>query len=427
MKVLNSSSAPKDKPYYIIIGQGTPQQQMYLIEPPSQPAVQPSNKVIVPAPKPVNQLSNKVIVPAPKLANQPSNNKVIVPNPQPAVQPSNKVIVPAPNLFRGQSESNIIAQPSTGIKGQTLTSKSGQSTLKFQGQTPNKLVFNHTPGKSLLQSDVGSTVQHPKPGSEQLPTTGAQSVIDLTDTSVCPERSQMEGDKVVHVDVPAVEEKNTDGKLSCDNTDTVKQSDKSSAEKPNRFYKFCSISDPRNTNSVTKTPHKPQEPATPVLFGGNSQEEEEEHKEATKTSAVSTTSRKPLFRKTRKDSSKELVDTVQVNDSDEEFKSTRQSTEAKEVEVSPKKRLKDSESKKGASEKEEACHLRTRRGPRGQKRISAQKPNLRVSKRKKGVEFVEDEEDCKENQVNRTVYVNVLEIHTTLYLVVILYIYTMCI
>ena len=38
MMAINSPSAPKDKPFYVIIGQGTPQQQMYLIEPPPKPS-----------------------------------------------------------------------------------------------------------------------------------------------------------------------------------------------------------------------------------------------------------------------------------------------------------------------------------------------------------------------------------------------------
>ncbi|XP_048740276.2 Fanconi anemia group J protein homolog [Ostrea edulis] len=348
MKVINSSSAPKNKAYYIIIGQGTPQQQMYLIEPPAQPAIQPSKKVIV----------------------------------------------PSPNLSRGQIVNNIVRQPGT-------PATKGQCTMEVQGQTPNKLPFNHTPGKSLLVK-VGSTAHQPKTcttGNEHLNTTGAQSVIDLTDNSEQPQKSQVEKDKVVDIDVQAVEEKNIDGKLICGNVDAVKQNDNSPAEKSNRFYKFCSINDPRNINSVTKTPNKAQEPVTPVLFGGNSQEEEEENKESTQTSAVSTT-RKPLFRKTKKDNSKESSDTVQINDSEEEFKTTRQSTAATEVEASPKKTVKDSDQKR-SSEKEEVCHLKTRRGPRGLKRISAQKPNLRMSKRKRGVDFVDDEEDCKENQSTR--------------------------
>lgn len=49
--------------------------------------------------------------------------------------------------------------------------------------------------------------------------------------------------------------------------------------------------------------------------------------------------------------------------------------------------------------KGEDCKLRTRRGPRGVKRTSASKSNLRLSKRKKGVEFVDEEEESKENQV----------------------------
>lgn len=47
--------------------------------------------------------------------------------------------------------------------------------------------------------------------------------------------------------------------------------------------------------------------------------------------------------------------------------------------------------------KEEECILRIRRGFRGVKRIFVSKFNLRLFKRKKGVEFLDEEEDSKEN------------------------------
>lgn len=47
--------------------------------------------------------------------------------------------------------------------------------------------------------------------------------------------------------------------------------------------------------------------------------------------------------------------------------------------------------------KEEDCILRIRRGFRGVKRILVSKFNLRLFKRKKGVEFLDEEEDSEEN------------------------------
>lgn len=47
--------------------------------------------------------------------------------------------------------------------------------------------------------------------------------------------------------------------------------------------------------------------------------------------------------------------------------------------------------------KGEDCKLRIRRGFRGVKRILVLKFNLRLFKRKKGVEFVDEEEESKEN------------------------------
>ncbi|XP_061197315.1 Fanconi anemia group J protein homolog [Saccostrea echinata] len=326
MKVINSSSAPKDKPYYIIIGQGTPQQQMYLIEPP------------------------------PKLAPQPGN----------------KVVVPTPNLGQCQTPSNVIEQTKKELKG----------------QTPNKGILGHTPGKSLLQTKMGLTSQQPRTAttesvqSNQKTTISSEStrpVIDLTGNSEQPKESS-EKEKVI------------DGK-SDKNIETF-QNDKSS-EKPNRFYKFCSINDPQNPETVRKNPvGKLQEPVTPVLFVENSQDEDSVNNEPTQNNVVST-SRKPLFRKTEKGSSKPS-DAVQSYDSEKEFKSSKKSATTKELETSHNNT--DSALGEGTSEKEEDCHLRTRRGPRGLKRTSVPKPNLRMSKRRRGVDFLDDKDEGKENQ-----------------------------
>ncbi|XP_062594294.1 Fanconi anemia group J protein homolog isoform X2 [Saccostrea cucullata] len=330
MKVINSSSAPKDKPYYIIIGQGTPQQQMYLIEPP----------------------------------------------PKPAPQPGNKVVVPTPNLDQGQTPSKV----------------TGQGKTEFSGQTPNKVSLGHTPGKSF-QTKPGLTSQQPRAATTETMQTNQKTnatsesagpVIDLTEQS---EPSEIKSSE---------KEKNVEGK-SDENNGTV-QNDQSSDEKSNRFYKFCSINDPRNAESVTKNPeNKVQEPVTPVLFGENSQEEDPVKKEPTQKNAVSM-SRKPLFRKTGKGSIKPN-DTVQSDDSEKEFKSCKKSAATKELlEASHNNTEMDSALGEGTSGKEEDCHLRTRRGPRGLKRTSVPKSNLRMSKRRKGVDFDEGEEEGKENQ-----------------------------
>ncbi|KAJ8312439.1 hypothetical protein KUTeg_009812 [Tegillarca granosa] len=42
LQTMNSPHVPKDKPYYVIVNEGLPNQQMFLIEPPQQPQNQPS-------------------------------------------------------------------------------------------------------------------------------------------------------------------------------------------------------------------------------------------------------------------------------------------------------------------------------------------------------------------------------------------------
>ena len=158
---------------------------------------------------------------------------------------------------------------------------------------------------------------------------------------------------------------------------------RNSDENSNRFYKFCSINDPRNPNNISKNETRPSEPGTPVLFGENSQEEDIV-KEEPKSLPVATSNPKPRFRKREQARS---VESLPSDDDDE-----------KDFKISAMdKTLNSSHVEKEISDKQEECHLRTRRGPRGVKRSSTSKPNLRMSKRKKGVEF---EDEGKENQVS---------------------------
>lgn len=335
MKVINSSCAPKDKPYYIIIGQGTPQQQMYLIEPPTKPTVKSSGKVVVP------QL----------------------------------------NVGKGQTPNKTGGQVCGKVTGQTYSTLVGPGEGKAKGQIQQQIFFGQTPMKSLLQTSAASVTKPSKTvptGPQKLQqdlsssTANAECVIDLTKNSKLPE-----GD---------IENKKTSGQSgpvsqACQGDVAAVQNETSSAEKPNRFFKFCSINDPRNPEPILKSETKPAEPVTPVLFGGNSQDEDVVKLDPTPKN----TSRKPLFRKMEKnmDMSNEAVHS---DDSEREFKNSSHvsKTAVAEEEVAGK---------------EEDCTLRTRRGPRGVKRTSASKSNLRLSKRKKGVEFLDEEEDSKENQV----------------------------
>lgn len=336
MKVINSSCAPKDKPYYIIIGQGTPQQQMYLIEPPTKPTVQPSGKVVV----------------------------------------------PQPNIGRGQTPNKAGSQVSGKVTGQTCSTLVGQGEGKARGQIQQQTLFGQTPMKSLLQTSVAASVKAPSKtvstGSQKLKpdvsssTANVECVIDLTENSKLPP-GDIENKKISGQNEPVTQ--------SCKKDVTAVQMEKSSAEKPNRFFKFCSINDPRNPEPILKSETKPAEPVTPVLFGGNSQEEDVVKLDPTPKS----TSRKPLFRKMEKNMDKSN-EAVHSDDSEREFKNSSHVSKTAEAEEE-------------ATGKEEDCKLRTRRGPRGVKRTSTSKSNLRLSKRKKGVEFVDEEEESKENQV----------------------------
>ncbi|XP_065934696.1 Fanconi anemia group J protein homolog isoform X1 [Magallana gigas] len=337
MKVINSSCAPKDKPYYIIIGQGTPQQQMYLIEPPTKPTVKSSGKVVVP------QL----------------------------------------NVGKGQTPNKTGGQVCGKVTGQTCSTLVGPGEGKAKGQIQQQIHFGQTPMKSLLQTSAASVTKPSKTvstGPQKLQqdlsssTANAECVIDLTENSKLPE-----GDS---------ENKKTSGQSgpvsqACQGDVAAVQNETSSAEKPNRFFKFCSINDPRNPEPILKSETKSAEPVTPVLFGGNSQDEDVVKLDPTPKN----TSRKPLFRKMEKnmDMSNEAVHS---DDSEREFKNSSHvsKTAVAEEEVAGK---------------EEDCTLRTRRGPRGVKRTSASKSNLRLSKRKKGVEFLDEEEDSKENQTQK--------------------------
>lgn len=320
MKVINSSCAPKEKPYYIIIGQGTPQQQMYLIEPP----------------------------------------------PKPTVQSSGKVVVPQPNIGKGQTPNTLV----------------GQGDGKAVGQIQQQTLFGQTPMKSLLQTSAVASVTAPSKtlstGPQKLQPDVSRSagnvecIIDLTENSKLP-TGDSENKKISGQNEPVTQ--------SCQKDVTAVQNEKSSAEKPNRFFKFCSINDPRNPELVLKSETKPAEPVTPVLFGGNSQEEDVVKLDPTPIS----TSRKPLFRKMEKNMDKSN-EAVHSDDSEREFKNSSHVSKTVVAEEE-------------ATGKEEDCKLRTRRGPRGVKRTSTSKSNLRLSKRKKGVEFVDEEEESKENQV----------------------------
>lgn len=337
MKVINSSCAPKDKPYYIIIGQGTPQQQMYLIEPP----------------------------------------------PKPTVQSSGKVVVPQPNISKGQQTPNKAGcQVSGKVTGQTCSTLVGQGDGKAVCQIQQQTLFGQTPMKSLLHTSAAASVTAPSKtlstGPQKLQpdvsssTTNVECVIDLTENSKLP-TGDGENKKISGLSEPVTQ--------SCQQDVTAVQNEKNSAEKPNRFFKFCSINDPRNPEPVLKSETKPAEPVTPVLFGGNSQEEDVVKLDPTPKS----TSRKPLFRKMEKNMDKSN-EAVHSDDSEREFKNSSHVSKLAEAEEE-------------AMGKEEDCKLRTRRGPRGVKRTSASKSNLRLSKRKKGVEFVDEEEESKENQV----------------------------
>ncbi|XP_078337247.1 Fanconi anemia group J protein homolog [Crassostrea virginica] len=346
---INSPSAPKDKPFYVIIGQGTPQQQMYLIEPPPKPSPQPSSNIIVPKPK-LHEVQT------PSKVMEHANPKAIG--------------------QAGQIDEKIIGQ----MQQKVLVGQ--QKPLKSLLQSKAVPITNQkTPLKSLLPAEVGTTPNQPKAvlkvtqslqQVEQTPRTEVQCVIDLTESS----DTVKQVPSVVVLPVVVDRSKPGHGETGQD----MKNSD----EKSNRFYKFCSINDPRNPNNMSKNETKPSEPGTPVLFGENSQEEDIV-KEEPKSLPVATSTQKPHFRK--KEQARSIESLPSDDDDERDFKMTAMD-----------KTLNSSHVEKGISEKQEECHLRTRRGPRGVKRSSASKPNLRMSKRRKGIEF---EDEGKENQAQK--------------------------
>lgn len=345
LKIMNSNVVPQGKPYYIMIDEGKPTQQMFLIQPPE---------------KPVNQQDS---------ANQNLGQAVATPNQKGSAN---------------QNLGQIVATPTT---------KQCASTT-FPHQPRMKSIL---PNNGIVANKIQGNMAQPV--SKNLNTSAENSIGQNSSNQSASSLNQSV-------------EKPTDKSMN--------ESGSSEDTKNSRFFKFCKLPETSSENvniCGTDTDKSTDRPVTPNLFDGDTEEEEIKpnvlYKEETdletkcrdqdivcdtvkKEGSIlkkseTPVARKPIFRRNGNIKNDECME---EENSESDFKV--QTSKRKPVIETPGTEQKIEGSKEGGDEVGEP--LKTRR--RGTKRRSLSRSNTGVGKRSKGVDFLDNLDDSKENQVN---------------------------
>ncbi|XP_069135470.1 Fanconi anemia group J protein homolog [Argopecten irradians] len=325
LQIVNSNIMPSDKPYYVMINQGMPTQQMFLIEPPA---------------KSVNQQV---------LSNQ-------------------------------NAGMNVAALPGTNpTTGKVVSTQVTEKTPALPVQTGMKSILPKRLSEGSSKPSVTTSC-----GTEDSITIRQDLSVNLSTSSA--------------------------------NLSTDKATDKSTSEisgnseesKTNKFFKFCKLPEKSTENVVNKSGEcsdmSSDRPTTPNVFDVDTVEDTEGAPESVGKVAEETKPtqprdlniksetpvvRKPIFRKKEDTESGIKPECKDEESSDDDFKVKRRSVSGNG----------ETDGKGDRSKvEEEDTPLKTRR--RGTKRKGHNRSTTLTNKRSKGVDFLDNMDNSKENHLS---------------------------